>query len=65
MAGLRTHFLLASSLRRWYLVLQRSRMSSKLIMTALAFRDVSKFSGVNTATDVQIKKCFQNVSSTV
>ena len=32
MAGLGPHFLLASSLKRWYLVLQRSRMSSKYFL---------------------------------
>ena len=29
MAGLGQHFLLANSHKRWYLLLQRSRMSSK------------------------------------
>ena len=32
MAGLGPHFLLTKSLRRWYLVLQRSRMSSKCFL---------------------------------
>ena len=32
MDGLGPHFLLASSLKRWYLVLQRSRMSSKCFL---------------------------------
>ena len=31
-AGLGPHFLLIKSLRRWYLVLQRSRMSSKCFL---------------------------------
>ena len=30
--GLGTYFLLANSLKRWYLVLQRSRMSSKCFL---------------------------------
>ena len=30
--GLSPHFLLANSLKRWYLVLQRSRMSSKCFL---------------------------------
>ena len=32
MAGLSPHFLLANSLKRWYLVLQRSRMPSKCFL---------------------------------
>ena len=32
MAGLGPHFLLATSLKRWCLVLQRSRMSSKCFL---------------------------------
>ena len=32
MDGLRPHFLLDGGLERWYLVLQRSRMSSKCFL---------------------------------